>query len=350
MSDLPRPVAVSLDVAGTLLHPHPSVGRIYSRVAREHGHAVDPADLDRRFAPALAALGRDGSPRERWDEVVDRTFGHGLPRSALPAVQEGCWHAFAQPGAWRLATGAIPALAQLRFLGLRLGLLSNADDRLLPVLEAKGLLPFADAVRLGETKPDPAAFARMAADLDVPVGALVHVGDSRSEDAAGAVAAGARALLLGEARADDPFPSVRLIPQVPKAIRDGMLATRPRGRMRRETRNLLANLRGHPEERSRSSEREVGTLDGAIDAAVRRLGIDRPIPEHAISAAWPRLLPPAVARRSSPLRILPDGKLLIHCESPVVRSEAAFHARALLGKVRELPGCRHVTSVGFVSG
>jgi hypothetical protein len=133
-------------------------------------------------------------------------------------------------------------------------------------------------------------------------------------------------------------------------VRD-LLLDRPRGRrLGRVARNLLANLRGHPEERSRASEREVAPIDQAVDSAIRRLGIDRPIPEHAISAAWGSLLPPAIARRSAPLRILPDGKLLIHCESPVVRSEAAFHARALLAKVRELPGCRHVAAIGFVSG
>lgn len=344
-----RPAAVSLDLAGTLLFPHPSVGRTYARVARAHGHAVDPALLDARFPSALASAPRHAEPRELWAEVVDRTFGDALPRSALPAVQEGCWNAFAEPASWRLASGAVPALAMLGFLGLRVGILSNADERLRPVLAAKGLLPFLAAVRLSESKPDPAAFARVAADLRVPVAALVHVGDSRREDAEGALAAGARAILLGEPRPGDGFPSVGLLSRAPAVIRD-LIVSRPAGRrLGREARNLIANLRGHPEERGRGGDREPGSLDQAVEAAVRRLGIDRPIPEHAIGAAWAKLLPPALARRSSPLRILPDGKLLIQCESAVVRSEAAFHARALLGKVRLLPGCGHVTGVGFVS-
>jgi len=350
MSVARRPVAVSLDLAGTLLHPHPSVGKTYARVALALGHRVDPAELDRRFPMALAALVAQGDPRARWDEVVDRTFGDTLPRSALGRVQQGCWQAFAEPSSWRLASGALPALAQLRFLGLSIGLLSNADDRLAAVVGAKGLRPFVDAERYGESKPSADAFARMAADLGVALPDLLHVGDSRRDDAEGATAAGARALLLGEPRPGDRFPSVRLVSGLPAAVRDGMLAKPAGRRLRREGRNLLANLRGHPEETGRSTEREVGTLDGAIEAAVRRLGVDRPIPEHAISAAWGRLLPPAIARRSSPLRILPDGKLMIHCESPVVRAEAAFHARALLAKVRELPGCRHIASLGFVSG
>lgn len=350
MTPAVRPAAVSLDLAGTLLFPHPSVGKTYARVARSLGHSVDPALLDQRFAQALAATPRVADPRALWAEIVDRTFADSLPRSALPAVQEGCWLAFAEPGSWRLASGARLALAQLGFLGLRIGVLSNADERLRPVVEAKGLSPFLSAVRLGEEKPAPAAFARIADELGVGLSALVHVGDSRREDAEGAVAAGARAILIGDGLAKDPFPSARLLSQLPGVVRNLMLGPPRRGRLGREARNLLANLRGHPEERGRGAERETGTLDQAVEAAVRRLGIDRPIPEHAISAAWPRLLPPAVARRTSPLRILADGKLLIHCESAVARSEATFHARALLDKVRQLPGCRHVTAVGFVTG
>ncbi|MFM9146760.1 MAG: DciA family protein [Verrucomicrobiota bacterium] len=72
------------------------------------------------------------------------------------------------------------------------------------------------------------------------------------------------------------------------------------------------------------------------------------MPEHAISGAWGRLLPPPLARRTAPLRILPDGKLMIQCEGATVRAEAAFHARALVAKIRTLPGCGHVGSVGFV--
>lgn len=350
MSAASRPYAVSLDLAGTLLFPHPSVGKTYAKVARAAGHRIDAAELDRRFPLALTAVPPSSDPRSRWDEVVDRAFGDALPRSALRAVQDGCWAAFADPASWRLASGALPVLGQLRFLGLRIGILSNADERLEPVLRAKGLLPFLDARRLGEAKPAREAFARMAADLGVGLPSMVHVGDSRSEDAEAAQAAGARAVLLGEPRPGDAFPSLRLLAQLPGLVRTWMLGRPRRGRLSREGRNLLANLRGHPEEAGRATEREPAGLDAAIDAAVRRLGIDRPIPEHAISAAWPRLLPPSIARRCSPLRILPDGKLLIHCESPVARAEATFHARALLAKVRELPGCRHVVAVGFTTG
>ena len=110
----------------------------------------------------------------------------------------------------------------------------------------------------------------------------------------------------------------------------------------------MANLRGQPEERGRSSEREARSIDQAVEEAVRKLGLDRPIPEHAISAAWAKLLPPALSRRTAPLRIQADGKLMVQCEGATVRSEVSFLSKGLLAKVRELPGCTHIRSLGFV--
>lgn len=345
------PAAVSLDLVGTLLFAHPSVGRVYARVAKAQGHAVDPAELDARFASAVRTGAPQGAPRAFWDEVVDRTFGSAVPRSALPRLQQGCWDAFGQADAWRTARGAQVVLTQLRFLGLRVGVLSNADERLRGVLAQKGLLASLDAVLLepapGQAKPHPAAFTRMAGALGCDPGRLLHVGDALDNDARAANAAGAVGVWLGEQAPPPEVRGLRRLTGLPELVRD-LLSPRPvRRRLSRRDRNLIANLRGQPEERGRSTEREAKTLDQAVEEAVRRLGVDRPIPEHAISAAWSKLLPPALARRTAPLRILADGKLMIQCEGATVRSEATFLSRALLAKVRTLPGCGHVTAIGF---
>lgn len=346
------PAAVSFDIVGTLLFPHPSVGRIYARVARQAGHTVDAAVLDRRFATALRSTQPGLAARARWDEVVERTFAGEIPASALRAVREGCWHAFAQGEAWRTARGALVTLAQVRFLGLRTGALSNADERMRGVLEAKGLLALLDAVHLStpgaEPKPHPAAFAAMASALGCETRRLVHVGDELEADARGAVAAGATGVWLDARPAPDDVRGLSRLTALPELVRGMLMPGQAARRLPRRHRNLLANLRGMPEETGRSSEREIRTLDQAVEEAVRRLGVDRPVPEHAISAAWPSLLPAPLARRTAPLRILPDGKLMIQCEGATVRSEAAFHSRALVAKVRALPGCGHVNAVGFV--
>ena len=348
------PAAVSLDIAGTLLFPHPSVGRVYARVARDSGHAVDAAALDARFPQAFRSAKAVTDTRARWDEIVDRTFAGAVPRSALGPIQQACWEAFGRGEAWRLARGATMVIAQLRFLGLKVGALSNADGRIRQVLAEKGLAPMLDAVVLdegeGRAKPDPAAFARIARALGCEPSRVVHVGDDLEEDARVAAAAGAQGVWIGEGPAPEGVRRLARLTALPELVRD-LLVPRPGGRrLNRRQRNLVANLRGQPEERGRSSERDVRTLDQAVDEAVRKLGIDRPVPEHAISAAWGKLLPPALARRTAPLRILADGKLVIQCEGATVRSEVTFMSRALLAKVRALPGCGHVKAVGFVVG
>lgn len=338
----PRPKAVTLDLAGTLIFPHPSVGRVYARCARELGLACDPAALDDRFAPAFRAAPRDVAPRQFWAEVVERCFGREVPRSALPSLQAACWEAFARPEAWRLARGATVVLAQLRFLGLRVGFISNADARLEGVAKAKGLWLEGDGLWLGAGKPAPDAFLQAARTWRLAPAELVHVGDDPEEDGRGARDAGARAVLVGTV--GDARPGVAHLARLsglPELVRGWMVGAKS---LDRRGRRMVSELRGLPEDRA-APVRGAKTVDDAVEEAVRRLGIDRPIPEHAISAAWGRLLPPALARRTAPLRILPDGRLQVHCESAVVRSEAAFHVRALASKVRELPGCRQVTGI-----
>lgn len=346
------PAAVSFDIVGTLLFPHPSVGRIYARVARQVGHAVEAEALDRRFATALRSAQPGLPARAHWDEVVERTFAGAVPASALPAVREGCWHAFAQGDAWRTARGASVTLSQVRFLGLKTGVLSNADERMRGVLEAKGLLPLLDAVQLSaagtEPKPHPSAFAAMARALGCEMRRLLHVGDELEADARGAAGAGATGVWLDPRTAPEGVRGLARLTALPELVRELLMPGQAARRLPRRHRNLLANLRGMPEESGRSAEREIRTLDQAVEEAVRRLGVDRPIPEHSISAAWPRLLPALLARRTAPLRILPDGKLMVQCEGATVRSEAAFHSRALVAKIRALPGCGHVSAVGFV--
>lgn len=343
----PRPKAVTLDLAGTLLFPHPSVGRVYARCARDLGLPCDAAALEDRFKPAFRAAPRDATPRRLWAEVVERCFGRDVPRSALPALQEACWEAFARPEAWRMARGATVVLAQLRFLGLRVGFMSNADDRLEAVAKAKGLWMEGDGLWLNAGKPAPEAFLKAARAWRVEPAELVHVGDDPEEDGRGARDAGARPILVGTAAGDCPgITRLARLTALPERVREWMVGSKS---LDRRGRRLVSELRGLPEDRT-APVRGAKSVDDAVEEAVRRLGIDRPIPEHAISAAWSRLLPPALARRTAPLRILPDGRLQVHCESAVVRSEASFHVRALASKVRELPGCRHVGGITLTLG
>lgn len=344
--------AVTFDLAGTLLHPKPSVGAVYARCAKDLGVEADSARLDRDFPLAFRTADRSGTAREFWSEVVSRCFGPALPASRRAAVFTACWEAFGKPDAWRLTNGARQAVAAVRFLGLRTAVLSNADSRMRSVLDGHGLTPLFDAILLseetGRTKPDPSAFTSAARELGVPVSGLVHVGDSVKEDAEGARDAGATGLIVGAGAPDHCLAAARLL-DVPLAVRALLTQGKASGRFSRTVTNLLAELSGLPRDRSRSTDRPVKTMEEAVREAVVKLRLDRPVPENAIVAHWAELLPARLARRCAPLKVLEGGRLTVQCENAVVRSEAKFHERAMLAKIRALPGCAEVKSIAFVS-
>jgi putative hydrolase of the HAD superfamily len=93
-----------------------------------------------------------------------------------------------------------PTLQVLRERGFRLGILSNWDERLRPLLNELGLSTYFDvfavSIEVGAPKPSLKIFDHAAAALGLPPQALLHVGDSRSEDVEGARAAGLASLLI----------------------------------------------------------------------------------------------------------------------------------------------------------
>jgi hypothetical protein len=48
------------------------------------------------------------------------------------------------------------------------------------------------------------------------------------------------------------------------------------------------------------------------------------VPEDAIIASWHKLLPAKLAKRCAPLRVIEDSRLIIQCESAIIKSEARF--------------------------
>lgn len=206
----PRTIqAVTFDVGGTLIEPWPSVGHVYAEVARHFGvTGVTPAVLDAGFAAAWRAKVDFDYSRAAWFGVVRETFGdaaRALPPAFFPALYER----FAQADAWRVYDDVLPALDWFRRRGFRLGVISNWDDRLRPLLANLGLADRFDtivvSVEVGRPKPAPEIFRWAATALGLDPATILHVGDSPAEDFSGATSAGFRAVLLQRgARAGSP--------------------------------------------------------------------------------------------------------------------------------------------------
>jgi putative hydrolase of the HAD superfamily len=91
-------------------------------------------------------------------------------------------------------------LTRLRERGLTLGVISNFDYRLIPILEGLGLSQFFDSVTIsseaGYAKPAPEIFQIALARHSVIPAQALHIGDSAHLDVVGATAAGLAAALI----------------------------------------------------------------------------------------------------------------------------------------------------------
>jgi putative hydrolase of the HAD superfamily len=191
--------AITFDAAGTLLEPWPSVGAVYARVAEECGIGpVSVDDLNRQFARAWKNKQGFDYSRLTWRRIVDQTFA-GLAHTK-PAFFDHVYDEFAQPRCWRVYDDVAPALERCRAEGLKLGVISNWDERLRPLLEQMGLAPYFNTIlvsaEVGHHKPAPEIFAQAAETLQLSPGDILHVGDSVEEDLHGASGAGFRSVLL----------------------------------------------------------------------------------------------------------------------------------------------------------
>lgn len=193
--------AVTFDVGGTLLDPWPSVGHVYAQVAGEHGFTgIAPDDLTERFAVAWKVRSSFGYTKSDWAAVVDDTFRGVIPVKPSETFFDAIYRRFDHPDAWRIHDDVLCTLGELRQAGLKLGVISNWDDRLHPLLHRLDLARWFDALSIscevGATKPAREIFDAAAAGLGVAPGTVLHVGDSASADVAGARAAGFRALRI----------------------------------------------------------------------------------------------------------------------------------------------------------
>ena len=131
--------AVTLDVGGTLIAPWPSVGHVYAAVASRHGLQLSSEVLNRQFVAAWRARKDFFHTLAGWSELVDQTFA-GLveippSRSFFPEL----FKEFSSARSWRIYDDVLPCLEQLRRRGLKVGAISNWDQRLSPAVEGNGV-------------------------------------------------------------------------------------------------------------------------------------------------------------------------------------------------------------------
>jgi putative hydrolase of the HAD superfamily len=193
--------AVTFDVGATLIEPWPSVGHVYAEVAAKHGAGnLSPEILNRRFAAAWKAHPGFDYAFEDWSAIVDATFAGLIADKPSETFFHELFERFARADAWRIFDDVPPTLSALAGHGVRLGVISNWDDRLRPLLNSLGLARKFETIvvscELGAGKPAAAPFEAAAKAFGLPPAQILHVGDSADTDVAGARAAGFQAVQI----------------------------------------------------------------------------------------------------------------------------------------------------------
>jgi putative hydrolase of the HAD superfamily len=215
--------AITFDVGGTLIQPWPSVGCIYAATAARHGlHDIPIETLNRQFAAAWKNLRNFNYTRPEWHSLVNQAF---LGLTQVPVSDSffsDLYDCFGQAAAWHIFDDVLPALESLKSRGLNLGIISNWDERLRPLLRQLNLDLIVQTIvvscEVGQCKPAAAIFRQAALKLDLQPSEILHIGDSPALDVAGASAAGLQSLLL--ARDADSGPSkLKSLLELPSLLR-----------------------------------------------------------------------------------------------------------------------------------
>lgn len=217
---------VFFDAAQTLFHINGSVAEIYLRYAVRHGFRETPASLA-AITQAFSRAFKDASPpvfaptepaalkqseRLWWFDIVHNVFYRVGMFEGFDEFFEEVFRVFEDPGTWKLYPETETVLRQLKAQGLELGIISNFDSRLFPVLRGLGIEQFFDTVTISSlsqaAKPAAKIFRCALEKHAVDAVDAVHVGDSLKEDVEGAAKAGLTSVLIDrELRVPDPLPA-----------------------------------------------------------------------------------------------------------------------------------------------
>jgi putative hydrolase of the HAD superfamily len=228
--------AVFFDAVGTLIHPEPSAADVYAAVGRRYGSRLDATTIAPRFRAAFRRREElDRRHGYRTDDEREVQRWKSIVAEVLDDVTdpEGCFQMlfehFARPDAWRCAPETGSDLRALAEVGCCLGLASNYDKRLHPVVdglaELRPLRYRVISAEVGFCKPHPCFFQKVCELADAGPEHILVVGDDFANDYQGAVAAGMSAVLYDPKGAYQDRATVRigslselatLVPSVPQ--------------------------------------------------------------------------------------------------------------------------------------
>lgn len=186
---------------------------------------VKPEAGNGRYTPDILGIDRVRWNEEIWSDTSDRVLGRDKdPLSIIrkiahkidPTVSEDRIAEAAESRLKRFALAieqvdpeTVAAVARLKQMGLRIGLVSNADVTEVSAWPRSPLAPHIDSAvfscYVGMRKPDPEIYEHSLSDLGVKASEAVFVGDGGSDELKGARSVGLTTVMMaGIIRKTDP--------------------------------------------------------------------------------------------------------------------------------------------------
>jgi putative hydrolase of the HAD superfamily len=208
------PKVIFLDAVGTLFGVKGSVGEIYSHFAHQSGVGTEPQEVDWAFYKSFKAAPPMAFPEAPktdvphleyvwWRTVAKQTFrrvGVLEQFADFEGFFTGLYQHFTTAAPWFVYTDTLRSLNYWQASGVELGVISNFDSRLYPVLDALGLGKFFQTITIstdvGVAKPHRLIFETALAKHQCSAEQAWHIGDSEQEDFQGATAAGLHGVWL----------------------------------------------------------------------------------------------------------------------------------------------------------
>ncbi|XP_078595132.1 haloacid dehalogenase-like hydrolase domain-containing protein 3 [Branchiostoma floridae x Branchiostoma japonicum] len=214
-----RPKLLTMDCTNTLFKLKRTPGTIYASVADSHGIQVDSAKLDYTFLKNYKEQNQSYcsfgcmsgiSTKVWWTDLVKKTFlDAGVPKSpALDAVAKQLFEEFSGGKHWEVYPQTKEALEAIRDKGVKLGVISNFDERLEEVLAELDLCRLFDfvltSVDAQVAKPNCRIFQMALQLAGTDASQAVHLGDNLKLDVQPALCMGMHAIWINRNNGDVP--------------------------------------------------------------------------------------------------------------------------------------------------
>ncbi|MBH0181256.1 MAG: HAD-IA family hydrolase [Nitrospira sp.] len=220
---------VFFDAADTLFHVKGSVAEIYLEHAVEYGFSQTPESLSaikqafsRAFREAPPPIFASVEPAQLkqserlwWFDIVHNVFYRVGMFERFDDFFDRVFEVFEDAGSWSLFPETLSTS------GMELGIISNFDSRLFPVIRGLGIADLFDTITISSlaqaAKPATKIFQLALDKHAIDPEEALHVGDSLRDDVEGAGKAGLHAVLL-DRQGTSPRAGVRTIQSLDELI------------------------------------------------------------------------------------------------------------------------------------